>query len=256
VPEIVPNVFVVTGVTGGLAWWLWWWLGAAVVGGALLVPVLRRRRLWRRPPLGRRARPEAAVVLELLTADRLRRRALEGELRTALWRLQQVLGPALPAHLAVVVQDTICGDGALAGCTHVGARPGGVPYALVRLAFTVNGQPLATDQVLAVLAEQCLALAGRGDIGTTVVLPVELPALIPVRPSQREAPPNGAPHRATATEATGATGATGVPGVPGALRPDPLAAPRQRPPAMTLAPLAAPPGRDGLPGGSPGVPAG
>jgi hypothetical protein len=158
----------------------------------------------------------------LLVADRGRRRALEAELRAALSRLQLLLGPALPAHTSVVVQDTICQDGALAGCTHLGERSGGAAYAIVRLALRVREQELSADKVLAVLTEQCLALAAQRDAGTTVVLPVELPA-----PATRGDRGAGAPE-------------TRWPSADAAVPPDPLAAP------LPLSPLASYQGRDGL----------
>jgi hypothetical protein len=163
------------------------------------------------------------VALELFVADRGRCRALEGELRAALSRLQLVLGPALPARTSVDVQDTICQDGALAGCIHLGERAGGASYAIVHLALRVRERDLRPDEVLAVLVEQCLALAARRDAGTTIVLPVELPV-----PGASGEPGAGAIEpRSRAGDAVVAP-------------PDPLAAP------VPLAPLASYQGRDGL----------
>lgn len=205
------------------------WLACVAVAGGAIVALARRRSplLWPWP--GGRAVRLAPIALEILITDRARRRSLEEELRTALARLQQLLGPALPGHTSVVVQDTISQEGHLVGCTHVGKRPGGAHYAIVRLALRVDGQELSADRVLAVLAEQCIALAARRDVGTTVVLPVG-PAVSPTaRPGPRrnlDGEPASLPDG----------GAVDV------LRPDPLA-------PSPLAPLAAYRSRDGFTSG-------
>jgi hypothetical protein len=206
------------------AWptWLSWLVGIVAMGGAAGVCARRVSGSWPWAARARRVVRPAPFALELLVADRGRRRALEGELRAALSRLQLLLGPALPAHTSVVVQDTICQEGALAGCTHLGERSGGASYAIVRLALRVQEQELSADQVLAVLAEQCLALAAQRDARTTVVLPVELPA-----PAAR------GDRGAGATESRWPVADAAVP-------PDPLAIP------LPLSPLGAYQGRDGL----------
>jgi hypothetical protein len=202
--------------------WLSWLVGIVAVGGAAGVCVRRMSGSWPWAARARRVARPVPFALELLVADRGRRRALEGELRAALSRLQLLLGPALPAHTSVVVQDTICQDGGLAGCTHLGERSGGAAYAIVRLALRVREQELSADEVLAVLTEQCLALAAQRDAGTTVVLPVELPA------------------STTRGDRGAGTPETRWPVADAAVPPDPLAAP------LPLSPLASYQGRDGL----------
>ncbi|MBI4496644.1 MAG: hypothetical protein HY689_01935 [Chloroflexi bacterium] len=106
-------------------------------------------------------------------ADKTRRRSLEWELRTGLRQMQRVLGAPLPAELAVVVQQVIQTDHQLAGCYQVGKRPDGSRFALVRLALQVNDRRLDVNELLAVLADQCIGLATQQG-GGSVLVPVEL----------------------------------------------------------------------------------
>ncbi len=163
------------------------WLGAArarCAGAARRT--WRAIRQWRRP-----------IPVEVLIADRARRRALERELRRGLARLRRVLGAPLPAELAVVVQQVIRTDRQLAGCYQLGQRPDGSRFALVRLALQVNGRRLTTDELLAVLAEQCIGVVAQQS--PSVLVPVELepgPAEprrpTPLRPDPLAAHSNGA----------------------------------------------------------------
>jgi hypothetical protein len=121
------------------------------------------------------------VPVEVLIADKNRRRALERELRTGLRCLQRVLGAPLPTDLAVVVQQVITTDRQLAGCYQVGQLSDGRRFALVRLALQVHGQRLSTDELLAVLAEQCIGLATQ-DGGPSVLVPVDLEPAVPPAP--------------------------------------------------------------------------
>jgi hypothetical protein len=152
--------------------------GAAVAGRVLRA--LRRRR----------------VRVEVLVADSARRRALDREVRGGLRRLEHVLGTPLPREAAILVQQVLPGERPLAGCFQTGLRPDGRRYARIRLALEVEGRPLSTDELLAILAEQCVGLADQEN-SRTVLVPVELPP----------APPAGA----------------GRPQPPRAFRPDPLA---------------------------------
>jgi hypothetical protein len=140
--------------------------------GARLATALRAVRAR----LGR----QEGVPIEVLVYDRRRRRALERELRWALRRLLRVLPAPLPAGTAVIVQQVVGADRALAGCHHLAAGPDGARVALVRLALEVAGRRLGTDELLAALAEQCLALALAGR--ASVLVPVEAP---------RQSAPNG-----------------------------------------------------------------
>jgi len=129
--------------------------------------------LWRR--LGFRQR---RIPVEVLIADRNRRRTLERELHAGINRLQRVLGIPLPPHVAVVVQQVIRTDRQLAGCYQVSSA-GGVRCSLIRLALEVNGKRLTIDELLAALAEQCIGLTTQESGGTAVVVPVEFEPVEP-----------------------------------------------------------------------------
>ena len=173
--------------------------------GGLVMPVRRRAR-WRtfrsfcrraadscRRALGalwRRLRPEG-VPVEVLLTDRASRRALAREVRRGLRRLRRVLGPSFPAGMVVVVQQVVRADRPLAGCYEVGRRPDGRRWVLVRLALSVAGRKLGTDEVLGVLADQCFVLAGEQD-GPRELVPFELrppEPREPTRPAALEADP-------------------------------------------------------------------
>ena len=113
------------------------------------------------------------VPMEVLLANGTRRRQIERELQTGLRQLRRILGERPLADIAVVVQQVITTDRQLAGCCHLGHRPGGAQYALWRLALEVNSRPLSSDQLLAVLAEQWMALANQQN-GSSVLIPVDL----------------------------------------------------------------------------------
>lgn len=138
-----------------------------------LAPVLRRWfaqvHAWH-SALHRHLRPTPIVVM---VADPVQRASLEFEMRCALRRLERVLGPATFASMTVVVQHSIHLEHAVAGCTHLGQLADGSPFALVRLALTLHGRDLTINEVLAVLAEQCIGLAVQQAGGMSVVVPVE-----------------------------------------------------------------------------------
>ena len=136
--------------------------GAATAVVRLAGHVHRSLRHWRR-----------RAPIEVLTADRARRVALTRELDRGLRRLQRVLGDTLPRDLAIVAQHVIATDRQLAGCYQVGQRPDGTRFALIRLALQVNGRRLTTDELLAVLAEKCIALATQAG-SATVLVPIDL----------------------------------------------------------------------------------
>lgn len=126
-------------------------------------------RLWQ--TMCRRCR---RVQIEVMISDKEERRTLEWEVRRGLGRMQRVLGTPLPAELAVVVQQVVQSDRQLAGCYQFGQGPDGSRFALVRLALQVDGQRLGVDELLSVLAEQCIGLAIQQDGGFSVLVPVEL----------------------------------------------------------------------------------
>ena len=150
----------------------------------------RAIRRWRRP-----------VPLEVLVADRTRRRALECELRRGLSQLQRAFGAPPPTELAVVVQQVIATDRQLAGCYQLGQRPDGTRFALVRLALQVNGRRLSTDELLAVLAEQCIGLATQQSASVLVPIdfepaqPSDVRRLSALRPDPLAPDANGAAQR-------------------------------------------------------------
>ena len=114
------------------------------------------------------------IPVEVLIADRATRQALQRELRAALRRLQRTVGSPHLTQVAVVAQHIVRTDRQLAGCYQTTWRQGGVRFALLRLALQVNGRRLDTEEVLAVLAEQYIALTLEQSVGTSVLVPVEL----------------------------------------------------------------------------------
>ncbi|HVC35563.1 MAG TPA: hypothetical protein VNL16_18800 [Chloroflexota bacterium] len=148
---------------------------------------LAASRVWLLSALGRtwqRIRESRQTVpVEVLVADRTRRRALERELRWGLGRLRRALGAPLPPELTVLVQQIISTDRQLAGCYQLGQRTDGTRFALVRLALQVDGRCLTSDELLAVLAEQLIGLATQQSTG--VLVPIDLAPGVP--PESRSA---------------------------------------------------------------------
>jgi hypothetical protein len=138
------------------------------------------------------------ILIEVLLAERARRRAVKRHVRAALRRLRRVLGAQFPSDAAVIVQQVVVTERQLAGCYQISHEHDGTRIALIRLALEVDGRPLTTDELLAVLAEQCIALAMQS-AGPGLLAPI---ALAPSRSDD--------------------------PGRPPALRPDPLATVRDR----------------------------
>ncbi len=137
------------------------------------------------------------VPVEVLVADRTRRRLVERELRGGLHRLQRALDAPLPTGLAIVVQQVIATDRQLAGCYQVGQRSDGSCFALVRLALQVNGRRLTTDELLAALAEQYIGLVGRDSASVLVPIdfepgPPQAQRLTALRPDPLGPHPSGA----------------------------------------------------------------
>lgn len=114
------------------------------------------------------------VPMEVLVKDRARRRAIERDLQSGLRRLRRALGTRFPADAAVLVQQVIVTDRQLAGCYQLARNPNGADLALIRLALQVDGRDLAMDEMLSVLAEQCIGLAVTQAGANGVVIPIEL----------------------------------------------------------------------------------
>jgi len=112
------------------------------------------------------------VSLEVLVADGKRRRKIERELRAGVRQLQHILGPPSLVEIAIVVQQVITMDRQLAGCYQVRQRPDGSQSALLRVALEVNRTRLSSDDLLAVVAEQWIAIANQQS-GPTLLVPIE-----------------------------------------------------------------------------------
>jgi len=112
------------------------------------------------------------VPLEVLVASCSRRRKIERELRTGLRQLQRVLSPLSLVEIAVVVQHVITMDRQRAGCYQLGQRPDGSQSALLRVALEVNHRRLSSDELLAVVAEQWIAIANQQS-GPSLLVPID-----------------------------------------------------------------------------------
>ena len=114
------------------------------------------------------------VPMEVLVNNRARRRAIERDLQSGLRRLHRTLRTQFPIGVAVLVQQVITTDRQLAGCYQLARCPDGVNLALIRLALQVDGRDLAMDEMLSVLAEQCIGLAVHQAGAGGVLIPIEL----------------------------------------------------------------------------------
>ena len=114
------------------------------------------------------------VPMEVLVKNRAQRRAIERDLQSGLRSLRRTLGTQFPTGVAVLVQQVIVTDRQLAGCYQLARRPDGVDLALIRLALQVDGRDLAMDEMLSVLAEQCIGLAVSQAGAGGVLIPIEL----------------------------------------------------------------------------------
>ena len=112
------------------------------------------------------------VSLEVLVTNGGRRRKIERELRAGLRQLQHVLGPPSLVEIAIVVQQVITMDRQLAGCYQLGQRPDGSQSALLRVALEVNHRRLSSDDLLAVVAEQWIAITNLQD-GPSLLVPID-----------------------------------------------------------------------------------
>ena len=117
---------------------------------------------------------ERAVRIEILAADRIQRKRLEREIRSAVRCLERVAGPALRCDAAVLVQRSVQTNHAMAGCSLVSHESDGAAFALIRLATHLDGRELATDDILAALAELWIGVATQQLATPAVLVPVEL----------------------------------------------------------------------------------
>ena len=126
------------------------------------------------PRLTRRSGAPPGVCVAVNVSDRARARALEREVVRALVRLRRCRGVARLAELEVFVQEQIVVAGRqLAGCSYAERRPDGTAYALIRLALGAEGRRYGPDELLALLADQCFAVALEHGGGGGVLVPVE-----------------------------------------------------------------------------------
>jgi len=117
---------------------------------------------------------DRAVRVEVLATDRIQRKRLEREIRSAVRRLEHVASSALRCDAAVLVQRVVQGDHPVAGCSLVSPSADGGSFALIRLATHLNGRALATDDILAALAELWIGVATQQLTTPAVLVPVEL----------------------------------------------------------------------------------
>ena len=119
----------------------------------------------------------APAPVQVLVKDRARRRAIERDLTAGLRRLRRALGQAFPSDVVVVVQRVICADRQLAGCYQLAGHADGIGFSLIRLALQVDGREIPMDEVLSVLAEQCIGLAVQRVGGVGLLVPIELESI-------------------------------------------------------------------------------
>lgn len=112
------------------------------------------------------------VSIEVLVTIGSRRRKIERELRAGLRQLQHILGPPPLSDIAVVVQQIIVLDRQLAGCYQLSRHPDGSQSALLRVALEVNHTRLSDDDLLAVVAEQWIAVTNLQS-GPSILVPVD-----------------------------------------------------------------------------------
>ena len=138
---------------------------------------------------------DGRIPIEVLVANPTRRRRFERKLRVGLRQLQRALGELPPGEIAILVQQVITTDRQLAGCCHFTHGSRGTPSALWRLALQVNGRRLDTDDLLAVLAEQWIALTNQqSDPSVLVPVDFEPQAAIPGEPPPTLRPDPFMPH--------------------------------------------------------------
>ena len=112
--------------------------------------------------------------MEVLATDRIERRRLEREIRSALRRLARVSSPTLSCQAGVLVQRTVQSNHPLAGCALVSQTSEGRRFTLIRLATHVGGRALTLDEILAVLAELWIGVAAEQVTTPVVLVPVDL----------------------------------------------------------------------------------
>lgn len=112
------------------------------------------------------------VPVEIMVSSPWRRWLIKRHLHSAVQRLRRVLPASLTLDSAVVVQTVIVAERQLPGCYQMSQHPDGSRFALIRLALQVDGHHLTTDEILAVLAEQYIALTMQA--APSLLVPIDL----------------------------------------------------------------------------------
>lgn len=118
-------------------------------------------------------RCDCTVPIEILITGFWRRCWIRARVRCAIRKLQRVLPAPLSLDVAVIVQQIIATEHQLPGCYQITQRSDDSHFALIRLALEVDGRCMTTNELLAVLAEQYIALAMQQN-GPSLLVPVDL----------------------------------------------------------------------------------
>lgn len=116
---------------------------------------------------------DCQVPIEVLISSFWIRCSVERRLRRGVWRLQRIVLLPSTMDVAVVIQRTIVTERQLAGCYQISQRSDGSRFALIRLALEKDGRRVSTDEMLALLAEQYIALALQS-AGPSLLVPIDL----------------------------------------------------------------------------------
>lgn len=156
--------------------------GTLRAGATRLLRRLRRVfRIW-----------SPTIAVAVLTAQRHRRRTLRRQIEGAARQLERTSPLRSPIELGVIVQQFLGSDRPLAGCYQIGQRSDGSCRVLFRLAMAVNDRCLDIDSILAVFAEEWIALASQQAEGSIVSVPVDLLTATPIVNGREVEPrPNG-----------------------------------------------------------------
>ncbi len=131
------------------------------------------------------------IAVAVLTAQRHRRRTMQREIKSAARQLERTSPLRSPVEVSVIVQQYLGSERPLAGCYQVRQRSDGSCRLLFRLAMTVDGRYLDSDSILAVFAEEWIALAAHQAEGPVISVPIDLLTTTPkVNGPQAEPRPN------------------------------------------------------------------
>lgn len=134
---------------------------------------IRTRMIPCLPCLTSLLRGSSPVPVEILITNFCRRCWIRARVRRAIRKLQRVLPAPLSLDVAVIVQQIIATEHQLPGCYQITQRSDDSHFALIRLALEVDDRCMTTNELLAVLAEQYIALAMQQS-GPSLLVPVDL----------------------------------------------------------------------------------